>query len=241
MSAVRKSRDPLEPLNLARRPFANGRPVVRMALLVGLLGALLLVANVAGYWRYLEDSRTKRAEREALSAEREQIERRIGDLSHQLESFDLDRQNLQVGFLNQRIAERKFSWSTLLDRLARELPGDVRLISLRPKSDDSKRRTSAKSATAGGGGERIHLEIDGQAKSVDAMLLFVDRLFARAEFADPDPQSQQQDDKGLINFKLGVDYLPLVAAASALGATAEPSPSAAGTAPGGAAVVGGER
>ncbi len=230
MSVVRRSRDPLDPLNLARRPFANGRPVVRIALLLGVLGTLLLVENVAGYWRYLEDSATQRAEREDLVAERERIERLISESSRQLESFDLDRQNSQVGFLNQRIAERKFSWSTLLDRLARELPGDVRLVSLRPKSDNTKGRISGRSSasTAGnsgktaGSGERIRLEIEGQAKSVEAMLQFVDRLFARAEFAEPDPESQQKDDKGLINFKLSVDYLP-------------------GVAPGGAAVRGGER
>lgn len=215
MSAARKSREPLDPLNLARRPFANGRPVARVSLLLGLLGALLLVANVAGYWRYLADSEAKRAERDQVAAQREQVERRINDLARQLQSFDLDRQNLQVGFLNQRIAERTFSWSTLLERLARELPGDVRLLALTPKTDETRGRTrsAASAAKKPGAGERIALDIDGQAKSVQAMLQFVDRLFARAEFADPNPQSQQEDEKGLINFKLSVDYLPQVAAA----------------------------
>ncbi len=252
MSVVRRSRDPLDPLNLARRPFANGRPVVRIALLLGVLGTLLLVENIAIYWRYLEDSATQRAERAGLVAEREQIERRINDLFRQLESFDLDRQNLQVGFLNQRIAERKFSWGTLLDRLARELPGEVRLVSLRPKSGDAKGRTSVRSLARGkgsgksaGSGERIQLVIEGQAKSVEAMLRFVDHLFARAEFADPDPQSQQQDDKGLINFKLSVDYLPEVAAIGAAGASSLSSPQGTArslpVAPNGAVETGGER
>lgn len=234
MSAPRRSREPLDPLNLARRPFANGRPVVRVSLLLGLLGVLLLVANVAGYWRYLADSETKRAERAAVGAQREQTERRINDLARQLQSFDLDRQNLQVGFLNQRIAERTFSWSTLLDRLARELPSDVRLLALTPKTGDTKGRSVAAAAAAKkpAAGDRIHLEIDGQAKSVPAMLQFVDRLFARAEFADPDPQSQAEDEKGLINFKLSVDYLPQVAAAEA--AISSPPPSAPGAPVGGA-------
>ncbi|HXU31492.1 MAG TPA: hypothetical protein VN851_13010, partial [Thermoanaerobaculia bacterium] len=147
-------------------------------------------------------------------AQREQVERRISDLTHQLQSFDLDRQNLQVGFLNQRIAERTFSWSTLLDRLARELPSDVRLLSLTPTTGDVRSRPSA-AAKKPATGDRIPLEIDGEAKSVQAMLLFVDHLFARAEFADPDPQNQQEDESGLIKFKLSVDYLPQVAAAQA--------------------------
>lgn len=235
MSAARKSREPLDPLNLARRPFANGRPVVRVSLLLGLVGLLLLVSNVAGYWRYLADSEAKRAERDQVAAQREQVERRIGDLGRQLQSFDLDRQNLQVGFLNQRIAERTFSWSTLLDRLARELPGDVRLLALTPKTGDARgrRASTASGAKRPAGGERIALEIEGQAKSVEAMLQFVDRLFARADFADPNPQSQQQDEAGLINFKLSVDYLPQVAAAEET-LPSTPADAAAAPAAGGA-------
>ncbi len=211
MNGVRNATEPLDPLNLARRPFANGRPVVRVSLLLGLLGALLLVMNVAGYWRYLADSEAKRAERDRVAAEREQIERRIADLNRQLEGIDLERQNLQVGFLNQRIAERKFSWSTLLDRVARELPGDVRLKALLPKKDDVRGRQAASAAPAGADG-RIPLQIEGQSKSVQAMLTFVDHLFARPEFVDPDPKGQQEDEAGLITFNLSVDYLPAVAA-----------------------------
>lgn len=234
MSAAKRNREPLDPLNLARRPFANGRPVVRVSVLLGLVGLLLLFANVAGYWRYLADSEAKRAERDQVAAQREQVERRIGDLARQLQSFDLDRQNLQVSFLNQRIAERTFSWSTLLDRLARELPGDVRLLALTPKTDEGRgRRTSAVAAAKKpAAGERIALEIEGQAKSVQAMLQFVDRLFSRPEFADPNPQSQQQDEAGLINFKLSVDYLPQVAAEEA--APASPANAAEAPAAGGA-------
>jgi hypothetical protein len=246
VSAARKSREPLDPLNLARRPFANGRPVVRVSVLLGLLGMMLLFSNVAGYWRYLAESEAKRAERDALSAQREQVERRIGDLARQLQSFDLDRQNQQVLFLNQRIAERTFSWSTLLDRLSRELPSDVRLIALAPTSTAARSRNlAATSSTKKPSiGERIPLVIEGQAKSVQAMLQFVDRLFARAEFVDPNPQSQQEDEKGLIKFKLSVDYLPQVAAAEVSILSAPPVYSGAGEAPSpapGATVSGGGR
>ena len=246
MTAARKSREPLDPLNLARRPFANGRPVVRVSLLLGLLGVVLLFSNVAGYWRYLAESETKRAERNALSAQREQVERRIGDLARQLQSFDLDRQNQQVVFLNQRIAERTFSWSTLLDRLARELPSDVRLLALAPTSNSARSRTltGTTSTKKQSVGERIPLVIDGQAKSVQAMLQFVDHLFARAEFVDPNPQSQQEDEKGLIKFKLSVDYLPQVAAAEVSILPAPPVGSGTGEAPKpapGATVSGGGR
>jgi Tfp pilus assembly protein PilN len=231
VTAARKSREPLDPLNLARRPFANGRPVVRVSVLLGLLGAALLVANVAGYWRYLAESEAKRAERDALSAQREQVERRIGDLARQLQSFDLDRQNQQVVFLNQRIAERTFSWSTLLDRLARELPSDVRLLSLAPTSNSARSRTLTSSAAKKpAAGDRIPLTIDGEAKSVQAMLQFVDHLFARAEFVDPNPQNQQEDEKGLIKFRMSVDYLPLVAAGEMAVPSASASPGAGGTA-----------
>ncbi len=231
MSVPRRGREPLDPLNLARRPFANGRPVVRVAVLLGLLGALLLVSNVAGYWRYLADSEAKRAERDQVSAQREQTERRIGDLARQLQSYDLVRQNQQVEFLNQRIAERTFSWSTLLDRLARELPSDVRLLSLTPASNSAKAKatSAAVAAKKQSVGDRIPLVIDGEAKSVPAMLQFVDHLFARPEFLDPNPQNQQENEQGFIKFKLSVDYLPRVAAGEVTipSSLAPPAPGAA--------------
>src|SRR6185295_8868399 len=49
--SVRRER--MEPLNLARRPFLNSRPVVRIALLLWVLGFLLLLGNVSLFWGYL--------------------------------------------------------------------------------------------------------------------------------------------------------------------------------------------
>src|SRR6185295_2221078 len=170
----------MEPLNLARRPFANGRPVVRITGLLWLAGAILLASNVAAYRHYLRESVQKRAELDQVRAERGQTEQRIAALSREFASFDLERQNKQVTYLNLRIAERTFSWSTLLDRLARVLPADVRLKSLRPPPGDRR----------------------------EERLRFVDNLFADRDFAEPNLKSEQRGETGVISFSLSVDYLP---------------------------------
>ncbi len=107
-------------------------------------------------------------------------------------------------------------------------------------------RSGAPAAKLGPNGEeRIPLEIDGQAKSTAAMLEFVDHLFARPEFADPNPRSQQEEEPGVISFQLDVDYLPQVAAQNATVPvpSASEAPSGAPKATVGAptGVTGGER
>ena len=52
----------VDPLNLARRPFLNSRPVVRVSLILWMLGLLLLLVNVSLFWSYLSSSKDKRAE-----------------------------------------------------------------------------------------------------------------------------------------------------------------------------------
>ena len=196
----------MEPLNLARRPFANGRPVVRITGLLWLAGALLLASNVAAYRHYLRESVQKRAELDQVRAERGQTEQRIAALSREFASFDLERQNKQVTYLNLRIAERTFSWSTLLDRLARVLPADVRLKSLRPPPGD--RRDERRPGPRKAGPQAVTIEITGESKTGEALLRFVDNLFADRDFAEPNLKSEQRGETGVISFSLSVDYLP---------------------------------
>lgn len=193
-------------LNLAARPFVNRRPVVRLALLLWLAGALLLAGNVWLYWDFLAgrgDVHARRAEvEEAIATE----QRRIAALEGELAAYDLGAQNQQVSYLNQRIARRRFSWSRLFDQLADVLPQDVRIESLAPAvAGEGGRGTSRRRDLSAGAGH-VLLRMQAQAKSDEAILELVDALFADPDFANPNLIQQSTTRQGLIGFSLEAVY-----------------------------------
>lgn len=200
--------------NLARRRFANTRPVGRTALALWLVGGVLLAGNVAVYYSYYADSADMRAELAGLERQAARELTTAQSMESALAGLDLEAQNEQVEFLNRKIAERAFSWSLLFDRLAEVLPDDVRLTALRPQgvvSDEDNRGSVRRARQVVVEEGRVNLEIVGEAKSGEALLAFVDNLFAHPVFDDPD-LSREALDGGGINFHLVVEYLPAVAA-----------------------------
>jgi Tfp pilus assembly protein PilN len=200
----------MEPLNLARRPFLNSRPVVRISLLLWLLGLILLLINVYFFWDYLTRSADKRLQIARGEHEIERQKAAARQLQSRLDTIDLRRLNEQVDFLNQRIAERTFSWSLLLDRLAEVLPNDVRLNRLAPltgeraKGDLQRARGNRASSSA----EAVLLTITGESRSDEALLRFVDNLFAHPGFRDPNLSRKERDEDNLVKFELNVFYIP---------------------------------
>lgn len=204
--------DRVEPLNLSRRPFLNSRPVVRVSLLLLLLGLALLLWNVVQFQRYLSESADKRAQIEQGEREVARQQQISAELQSRLAALDLEQMNERVEFLNEMIAERTFSWSLLLDRLAEVLPNDVRLVRLTPKVSDreqqqqTRRRTQAREEE-----RRIPLGISAESRGDDnAHLLFVDNLFAHPAFADPDITRQERLEEAgnLLKFEVTVQYIP---------------------------------
>ncbi len=120
-------------VNLARRPFVNTRPVLRVTFLIGVLGLGLLLTNIwlyQGFWRSSAESRRALSElNQQLNAEQNALRQ----LDSALGQLDLGEQNEQITYLNRLIAYRTFPWSELFDRLAGVLPDDVRLTSLQPE------------------------------------------------------------------------------------------------------------
>lgn len=209
-------------LNLARRPFGNTRPVARVALLLWIVGGLLLLGNVTLFYGYLSGSSEARAE---LAEKREAIEReqqRIGQLETRLAGLDLEEQNEQVEYLNQKIAERAFSWSLLFDRLAEVMPDDVRLTQLQPAAiagdDRPGSRPSASGRSGGsvrgrrpaGSSDRVPLSLRVEARSEEAVGQLVDSMFAHPAFDDPDftRETRDEDAGDVVRFDLTVIYIP---------------------------------
>ncbi len=204
--------------NLARQPFANTRPAGRAALFLWLVGALLLAFNVTVYSSYYVDSADMRGELAALERKAARERTTAESMAAALAGLDLEQQNEQVDFLNRKIAERAFSWSMLFDRLAEVLPDEVRLTMLRPQGvvadEEGSRRRRGQAAVIVEEG-KVALEIEGEAKSGEALLRFVDNLFAHAAFDDPDLAREATESGGAIQFAVRVTYLPAVAQTAA--------------------------
>jgi len=214
---VRRSRS----LNLASKGFTNERPLRRAAVLLALVGLVLLGVNAILYGRYQAASVEVRSQlREVESG----IEKELGAvqvLEASLSRLDLEAQNEQVEFLNDRIAERTFPWSQLFDHLTEVLPAEVRLSSLSPTSesrDRSRRRLDDSS---------VRLAMSGEAKTDEALVAFVDGLFSSPSFTDPH-LTQENRETGAVRFVLDARYLPRAPGAPPTSATevAEAAPGA---------------
>lgn len=199
-------------LNLSGRPFVNRRPVVRLSLLLWAAGVALLAGNLWLYWDFLAGRGEVDARRREVGEAIDTEEHRIAALKDELASYHLAAQNEQVHYLNQRIQQRRFSWSRLFDELADLLPRDVRLVSLTPSAGEDRSsgrsRASAKRTPSAVSDGQVLLQIEGQARSDQAILDFVDALFADPDFDRPNLRQQNQERDGLIRFSLDTDYRP---------------------------------
>lgn len=204
--------DRFEPLNLSRRPFLNSRPVVRISLILLVAGLALMLWNFVQFQKYLTESADKRAQ--ITQGEREVARQRQvnGDLERRLAALDLEQMNARVEFLNLMIAERTFSWSLLLDRLADVLPNDVRVVRLSPKKSDSERQAaqSRRRREAAAGPRKIPLGINVETRSDEAFFQLVDNLFAHPAFANPNFTREEGIGEAgeLVKFDLSVQYIP---------------------------------
>lgn len=200
-------------LNLARRPFVNGRPVARISVALFFLGLLLLLVNVSVFWRYLDGSKEKRAELDAKAAEIDREKKALQEVNGRISSLNLADQNQEVLYLNRKIRDRTFSWSLLFERLAAVMPQEVRLVRLSPRGVVVEREPQGRQITVENLKEGpIILSLTGQTKSREALLQFVDNLY-EPPFDNPDPSRESSDEEdGLLRFDMTVEYRPEVAA-----------------------------
>jgi len=227
--------------NLAREPFANTRPVRRLSALLWLLALALAAWNIQAYYASGAGATARRAELERLRTENAESRRRIDTLEADLRRADLERVNLQTEYLNQRIAERAFSWNLLFDDLVAVMPRQVRVQRLAPegfRDDRATRRGRAPHSAE----RQVSLRISGEAGDDESLLEFVDRLFAHPAFDAPNLASESRNRTGGLDFELTVGYRPAGSALGGKDAASAPAVAvAAPTSPGTvAAAVGGD-
>lgn len=180
-------------LNLASRPYRDYRPVYAAVVVMSLLAAFLMFYNVETYYRYTHDTRNTRAKIAELESQTQQERQREQMVQQRIKGLDLARLGAQTKFVNAKLAERAFSWSTLLDELESVLSDDVRLMSVTP------------SFSAEGD---IKLTLNFVSKSGDGMIRTINRMHADPQFRNPFPNNQAAVDGGGYTFDLNVQYVP---------------------------------
>ncbi len=137
-------------VNLARRPFRNQRPVLRAAIGLWMLGALLVLANLWLWGDYLQGSSTSEGKLAALERQIDEEEKHLDTYGQRLRNLKLATRNQQASYLNLQIHRRTFPWSALFDQLEDVLPLDVYLEDVKPEveraDDRSARSTRRRSA-----------------------------------------------------------------------------------------------
>jgi hypothetical protein len=179
-------------LNLASRPYRDYRPVYAVVVAMSLVTAFLMLNNVETYYRYTRDTQSTRVKIASIEAQTQQEREREQMVQQRTKGLDLGRLGAQTTFVNAKLAERAFSWSTLLDELESVLADDVRLVSVAPTFSDSG----------------IQLSLDFVSKSANGMIKTINRMNADPQFLHPFPSSQSVIETGGYSFNLTVQYLP---------------------------------
>ncbi len=162
---------PLE-LNLASRPYRNDAPIVAGLVALAVL-AVAMTAHNAYTWFTADAQQAALLER--LAGHRSEMARMKAEeqrLRKELAAVDAEVLGAQVQFVSSVLAQRNFSWTSLLNSLEDVLPWNVKLISIRPGFE---------------GTGRVRIVLRGMARDLGAFLSFQDVLERSAAFSDVTP------------------------------------------------------
>jgi Tfp pilus assembly protein PilN len=118
--------------NFARRPFRDYRPVYLVAGGALLVGLVLFAVNATLYGEFRREVADTRDEIVWLEKRDERAAAAADQAREALRSYQLSALAGESRGLLRLVEERRFSWITLLGRLERVLPAEVRLSRLQP-------------------------------------------------------------------------------------------------------------
>jgi Tfp pilus assembly protein PilN len=118
--------------NFARRPFRDYRSVYLVAGAALLAGVILFGVNATLYGEFRRDVADTRDEIAWLEKRQERANAAAEQARAATGSYELSQLAGESRGLLRLVEERRFSWVTLLGRLERVLPAEVRLSRLQP-------------------------------------------------------------------------------------------------------------
>lgn len=183
-------------LNLAARPYRDYRAVYAVVVVASLLIAFMMLNNIDTYYRYINNTKSTREKNARVDAQTQQELSNTEMLNQRLRTINVKQLSAQTDFINSQLAERAFSWSELLDRLERVLPGNVRVGAISPTFDKTG---------------NVHLAMLADAKDGNGMIDTLDHLNHDPQFSHAFPTSEDRAGDGSYRFGIGVDYRPTMA------------------------------
>ncbi len=179
-------------INLARKPFINRKPVIRVSVILWLLAFLMTFFNVSLYLKYMEGF-SKRFEEAAILKDKIEKDREtIRELSDRLSKMRLKKLNKKVKFINSLIRQRTLKWTAIFSKLGEILPVEVRLVSLSPRVKSSRQYAKMKHL------EEISLGLVGVAKGSESLYKFLDSLYKDPHFFNPSLQGESTQQDGVV-------------------------------------------
>lgn len=188
--------------NLATKPFYNERSVQVLLLILAVIVVAATSFNVSRVLRYSRSDTQ-------LATQSSRDEARAADLREQAARLRATVDMKQVDFAsadakqaNELIDRRTFSWTDLFNRFEATLPDEVRIISVRPRTERS---------------QGIVLVIAVAARGVDDVNLFMTNLEATGAFARLRPAEEHLNEHGELESVLETIYVPSAGKQAAAG------------------------
>jgi Tfp pilus assembly protein PilN len=183
--------------NFARRPFQDDRRVYAAAGALFLAGVLLLSANLKLFGDYRRQVADTRAEVAALEGRMARADEKARTAKSALASYKVSALAEESRGLAQIVAERRFSWTGLLNRLERTLPSEVGLAHLQPRFEKD--------------GE-VFLDLQLYAKSREAVVKTIAALSKDPAFGEVDLRTETNATEAgaaePFQFQIGTRYEP---------------------------------
>jgi Tfp pilus assembly protein PilN len=186
--------------NLSTRPFYNERSVQTLLVIVAVLvvaATSFNVSRVVGYSRSDTRLATQASRDEARAAD---LRKQAARLRASVDPKQVDFASTDARQANDLIDRRTFSWTELFNQFETTLPDEVRITSVKPRSD------------------RTHgtiLLITVVARGVDDVSSFMANLEATGAFANLRPAEEHINERGELESVLETAYTPPVAKAVA--------------------------
>jgi len=184
-------------LNLASKPYRDFGVFYAALGVAALVALVLMTYNVLTAWRYLVDTKEARTEIAPLGKQTAHEGETAEWMGKRIAAIDAVALDEKAKFINSQIRERVFSWSTLMERLEKLLPGDVRLTSLNPSVEEDG---------------TVQLSLSCVSRKSDGLVTLLDRLYADSAFKGAFPSADNKQPDGTHRIEISTTYLPAVAA-----------------------------
>jgi len=178
--------------NLSTRPFYNERAVHFWLLVAAIVVAAVTLFNVSSILYYSRSDTARETEAGRDEARAAELRDTAAKLRASVNTAEIQTASMQAQQANALIDRRTFSWTELFNRLQATLPGDVRITSIRPRTDE----------------ERIVLAINVVARGVDDVDQFMMNLEATGAFLNPLSRTERITESGELEAALDMEYIP---------------------------------